>query len=256
MILNFKNKNVVIFGGSYGIGFAIVKGFLSEKANVHIISRTFDTKKLEALLAEYPESKIYTYNCDATSTNEIKKISFELLHNCNKFIDVLVLNIGNGKSSVNQQIIENESDWDLSWSINFNSVIFPLREYLDKINDGGVITIISSIAGLENIGAPNAYSIAKSSLITFSKNLAVNLAPKIRVNVIAPGNILTTGGSWESKLQSNPEKISTMLHEKVPLKRFGLPEEVSDLVVFVSSERASFITGACLVIDGGQTKSY
>jgi 3-oxoacyl-[acyl-carrier protein] reductase len=254
MKLDYSNKNVVIFGGSYGIGYSIAKGFLSESANVHVISRSFQEENLNLLKTEFPNSIIYHYSCDATKQVELNNISNILLKNCNNIIDVLILNIGNGKG--NGDILESDIEWNQIWDINFNSVLYPLREFVNNITNNGAITIISSIAGLENINAPNAYSVAKSALITLAKNLSKKLAPRIRVNTIAPGNIFVKGGTWDIKTSLDPVKTKQMLLEKVPLQRFGLPEEISDLVVFVSSNRASFISGSCIVIDGGQTISY
>jgi 3-oxoacyl-[acyl-carrier protein] reductase len=254
MKLDFANKNVVIFGGSYGIGFSIAKGFLSESANVHVISRNFQEKNLNLLKTEFPNSRFYHYSCDATRQVELKNISNILLENCNHIIDALILNIGNGNGK--GDILESDIDWNQIWDINFNSVLYPLREFVNYISNNGAITIISSIAGLENINAPNAYSVAKSALITLAKNLSKKLAPRIRVNTIAPGNIFVKGGTWDKKMSLDPVKTKQMLLDQVPLQRFGLPEEISDLVVFVSSNRASFISGSCIVIDGGQTISY
>jgi 3-oxoacyl-[acyl-carrier protein] reductase len=254
MILDLKNKNVVIFGGSYGIGFSIAKGFLNEFANVHIISRSIETENFNLLKSSFPNSNVCYYSCDATKQIEIKNISINLLKNCDNSIDVLVLNIGNGKGGVD--VLENDKEWNHIWDLNFNSVLYPLREFLNNIANDGAITIISSIAGLENIDAPNAYSVAKSALITLSKNLSKKLAPKIRVNSIAPGNVFVKGGTWDIKMRMNSAITKQILKDKVPLQRFGLPEEISDLVVFISSNRAAFITGSCIVIDGGQTISY
>lgn len=254
MDLELKNKNIVIFGGSYGIGFSIATGFLNEFANVHIISRSFDSDQFKLLKSDFPNLNIFHYICDATKASDIKNTSKILLLNCNNTIDVLVLNIGSGKGS--QDILENEDDWNISWDINFNSVLYPLREFLENIANEGSITIISSIAGLENVNAPNAYAVAKSAIITLSKNLSKKLAPKIRINTIAPGNIFVKDGTWDLKMKINPEITKQMLKDKVPVQRFGLPEEISDLVLFISSNRASFITGSCIVIDGGQTICY
>ena len=254
MNLNLKNKNVVIFGGSYGIGISITKGFLGEFANVHMISRSFESENFNLLKSEFPNSNLYYYSCDASNQNDIKNISLDLLKNCDNIIDVLILNIGNGKGK--NEILENDTEWNQIWDLNFNTVLYPLREFLENIANEGSITIISSIAGLENINAPNAYAVAKSAIITLSKNLSKKLAPKIRINTIAPGNIFVKDGTWDLKMNLNPEITSQMLIEKVPLQRFGLPEEISDLVLFISSNRASFITGSCIVIDGGQTISY
>jgi 3-oxoacyl-[acyl-carrier protein] reductase len=255
MKLNFENKNVVIFGGSYGIGFSISKGFVSESANIHIISRNINKENLNILKTDFPNSKIFFYSCDATKQEDLKNLSNILLKNCNNTIDVLILNIGNGKGNINN-VLENDNEWNRLWDVNFNSVLYPIREFVNYISINGAITIISSIAGCENINAPNTYSVAKSALITLSKNLSKKLAPKIRVNTIAPGNIFVKGGTWDIKMSQEPFTTKQMLIDKVPLKRFGLPEEISDLVVFVSSDRASFMTGSCVVIDGGQTISY
>ena len=254
MNLNLKNKNVVIFGGSYGIGISITKGFLGEFANVHIISRSFESENFNLLKSEFPNSNLYYYSCDASNQKDIKNISLDLFKNCDNKIDVLILNIGNGKGS--NEILENDTEWNQIWDLNFNTVLYPLREFLENIANEGSITIISSIAGLENINAPNAYAVAKSAIITLSKNLSKKLAPKIRINTIAPGNIFVKDGTWDLKMKINPDIITQMLKDKVPLQRFGLPEEISDLVLFISSNRASFITGSCIVIDGGQTISY
>lgn len=254
MNLDLINKNVVIFGGSSGIGFSIAKGFIGEFANVYIVSRSFESDNFNFLKSQFPNSNLYHYSCDATKQIEIKNISDGLLKSCDNSIDILILNIGNGKGK--SEILENDTEWNQIWDLNFNSVLYPLREFLVNIANEGSITIISSIAGIENVNAPNAYSVAKSALITLSKNLSKKLAPKIRVNTIAPGNIFVKGGTWDIKMKINPETTNQMLNEKVPLKRFGLPEEISNLVLFLSSKRASFITGSCIVIDGGQTISY
>ena len=82
------------------------------------------------------------------------------------------------------------------------------------------------------------------------------MAPNARVNSVAPGNVWIENGTWDLKQRENPDGIQKLLNEKVPLNRFGLPEEIANLVLFLASERASFITGSCFVIDGGQTISF
>ena len=124
------------------------------------------------------------------------------------------------------------------------------------IRKWGNIFFISSIAGVEFLGAASDFSVAISALISFAKILSHKMAPDIRVNSIAPGNILFEGGSWDKKVKEKPEKINSYIQEKVPLKSFGTPEEIADLALFMASERAAFITGSCIVADGGQTNKF
>jgi len=112
---------------------------------------------------------------------------------------------------------------------------------------------VSSITAMEAFGAPVDYSTAKAAVIALSKNMARKLAQEVRINVLAPGNVLFTGGSWDEKIKENPDQVNMIIESTVPMKRFGSPEEMADAAVFLCSERASFITGSILVVDGGQT---
>ena len=117
----------------------------------------------------------------------------------------------------------------------------------------GCLLFISSIAGMEAFGAPTDYSTAKAAIIALAKNMARKLAPGVRVNVIAPGNVCFEGGSWDEKIQQNKKRVDKIIKSTVPMNRFASPQEIADSAVFLCSDRASFITGATLVIDGGQT---
>jgi 3-oxoacyl-[acyl-carrier protein] reductase len=124
-----------------------------------------------------------------------------------------------------------------------------------KGRDNPSITFISSIAGLEAIAAPIPYSTAKAGLQQAAKNLARQLGPEgIRVNTVAPGNVLAPGGTWEAKMAENPDQVKKYIETEVPLARFANPEEIAHAVVFLASARARFISGALLCVDGAQTR--
>ena len=119
------------------------------------------------------------------------------------------------------------------------------------------MTIISSIAGIEDIGAPLPYSASKAALTMYSKGLAKKLAgDSIRVNTVAPGNITFPNGNWERRQKVDPKAVQKLLDEEVPQKRFGAPEDIGNMVAFLASEKAGFITGGCFVVDGGQTSLF
>jgi 3-oxoacyl-[acyl-carrier protein] reductase len=253
MVIDFLNKVVLVVGGTRGIGLSIVKSFLELGANVHVISRSKNLESEELLISNFGD-RVFFYYCDASVECDLKNTANEILASCEGIIDILISNVGNGKSGL--EAINSSEIWNISWDTNFTTAVNVSRVFSPSIRDGGSMIFISSIVGVENMGAPTEYSVAKSAINTFSKILSHKLAPKIRVNTILPGNIYFKNGTWEKKLIEDSAAVLEMIEINVPLKRFGDPIDISNAVIFLSSDKASFITGASLNVDGGQTISF
>jgi 3-oxoacyl-[acyl-carrier protein] reductase len=150
---------------------------------------------------------------------------------------------------------------DAEWQAAFDETLFPAirasRLAVPHLlaRGGGVILIISSIFGRE-AGGRMTYNAVKAAEISLGKSLARQLAPQnIRVNSIAPGSIMFSGGSWHRRQQADPEGIAEFMRRELPFGRFGRPEEVGSVVAFLASPRAGWISGACVVVDGCQGRS-
>jgi 3-oxoacyl-[acyl-carrier protein] reductase len=253
--LNLKNKYFLITGSPRGIGKAIAEGFLKEEANVGLVARTSTTLKQTAeLLGSKYKSKVKHWIADLINESAVNELSQRISREWER-IDGLVVNLGSGQSLPDP--VTDALQWDSAWEINFNTALNTVRCLLPFVQKSkGSIIFISSICGIEVLGAPTDYSVAKTALNSFSKNLAKKVGPDVRVNTVALGNIYFEGGTWEKKIKENKSIVDVMLENEVPLKRFGTPEEVADAVTFLCSDRASFITGSTLVVDGGQTRSF
>ena len=256
MDLELKNKRFLVTGSSRGIGKSIVYRLLKEGAKVAIVSR--GKKNLEATVKEFSSKfsaqNILSFSSDCTSNKDLtdlKKDIVDIWHG----IDGLIANVGDGRS-VNDPIPKVEQ-WNSTWNTNFYSSYLAASIFLDLLKESkGCLSFISSIVGVESVGAPIDYSTAKSALNAFAKNLSRKIAPDIRVNVIAPGNIFFKGGSWDQKLLNDNKMIDKMIKENVPMQRFGKPEEVADIAAILCSNRSSFVTGSIIRVDGGQTTSF
>ena len=252
MDLELINKNVLVIGSSKGIGLSIAQKFLEEGANVNLLARNIN-KQLKLELLDLYKEQVFFHKGDATSIESLLEVSNQIIKSVKK-IDIVVANVGNGKSSKDK--LQTENEWEESWNVNFKSALNSANVFLPLITASGSFIFISSIAGEEYLGAPNSYSVAKSAINTMMKSLSHKFGNKLRINSVSPGNVLFENSRWEEKLNEAPDDVIKMIKEKVPLKRFGTPEDIANLVVFLSSSKASFITGTSINIDGGQTISY
>lgn len=248
MNLGLEGKTALISGSSKGIGLSIATCLHDEGCNVVLNGR--NSNSLKKISKNMGGNTSY-FSADVTKISQCKKL---VNHTIKKFgnIDILICNVGNGQSSKPGE--EKISDWQKMFDINLNSTINLITESLPSLKKtSGSIVCISSIAGIEITDAPIPYSIAKSALNSYVKNSSKPMAKfGIRINAIAPGNILFKGSVWEKKLEKNKSRVLDMISKKVSMNRFGTPEEIANLTAYVSSPLASFVTGNILVADGGQ----
>ena len=253
MDLGIQGKNVVVTGASQGMGAAIAYRFLEEGANVLLVSRGSEQlfKTESQFQAEFGKDRVKAAICDCTKKQSLQELG-EGIQNILSCVDIVVANVGDGRSVPDP--LPDEEQWKKVWDTNFESTLLTARTFLHMlVHTKGTFLFVSSITGLEAIGAPVDYSTAKTAVVALAKNMARKLATQVRINVLVPGNIYSPGGSWEEKIKQNPEDVKNIIETTVPMKRFGTPEEMADAAVFLCSERATFITGSVLTVDGGQT---
>jgi len=253
MNFNLSNKKVLITGASRGIGLAIAESFLQEGAKICLVSRgskaLFENEK--KLQGAYGLESSFACKCDCTNIESLNSLKNKVKDRWSS-LDIVVVNVGDGRSV--SDALPDDEQWQKTWNSNFESALQTARIFLPMLEKSkGVLLFVSSIAGIEAFGAPTDYSTAKTAIIALAKNMARKLAPTVRVNVIAPGNVFFDGGSWDEKIQQDKERLDEIIKSTVPMNRFATPQEIADSAVFLCSDRASFITGATLVIDGGQT---
>ena len=255
MDLGLKDKVVFVTGSSRGIGLEISIGFAREGARVVLTGRDPSILADAAKKITASGGNVHAYAGNMLDEIEIRKCLEEVVTKWGG-IDVLVANIGSGKGERGWDI--DESEWNELIDFNLFSGVKVVKESVPYLIKGkGSIVFISSIAGIEDLGAPPAYQAAKAGVIAYSKYLSRILAEKnLRVNVVAPGNILFPGSTWDEKIKINEKSVQAMIQAEVPLKRFGCPEDIANAVLFLASKKATFITGSCLVVDGGQTRSF
>ena len=239
-----KGKSVVVTGGASGIGKATVERFLEEDCVVAVIDN--DGDGCRALKDEYPalKSEIVADVSDA----EAVLAAFRTLDSFLGQPDVLINNAG---ISIRHPFLEiTTEEWVNVVNVDLNGVFFVAREAARRMADGngGVIINMGSTNGL--VGHPYYadYNASKAGVIELTRSMAVELAPRIRVNAVCPGYVLTP----MQEAEYTPEMIDAV-NAKIPLCRHAAPEEVAALFAFLASDEAAYITGQTVVIDGGET---
>jgi 3-oxoacyl-[acyl-carrier protein] reductase len=168
--------------------------------------------------------------------------------------DILVANLGSGKGERGWE--PSSDEWERLFNLNFFGSVRLAQAGIPFLRKrGGSILFIASVVGVEATAAPLPYSAAKAALVNYSKNLSRTVAEHgIRVNCLAPGNVFVEGGSWDNHLKERRADVERYISTEVPQKRFGTPEEIAQFAAYLVSPNASFATGGCYIMDGGQTR--
>ena len=255
MDLGLSGKTALVTGGSRGLGRHAAMALAKEGCNVAICAR--ERKVLDQATVELQGlgARALGVQADVSSTEDIGRLFQETVEAFGP-VDVLINNVG---GSAGRDFDSADDDvWENTLQLNLFSSIRLIRLCLPSMRERGWGRIINvaSIWGREH-GGGLAYMTTKAALIAFSKHLALEVAGTgITINSMAPGSIEFPGGSWQRFQENNPEEVvQEFIRNNLPMGRFGWPEPVGALAAFLASAQADLITGACINIDGGQSKS-
>lgn len=253
MKLGLAGKRVFVSGSTQGIGLKIAESFLDEGARVMLNGhRKERLEKIEQLLLQrYPEN-VFSTCADLTTSTGAEQVARDIEHTFSE-LDIYIANLGNGKPQSSNYL--ELGDWERFYRINVlgNVALLDKLHFLLKKGQEPNVVMISSIVAKEKAAAPYGYAAAKGAITTLTRYLSKDWAQDgIRVNCVLPGNIYFPGGRWQELASSDEKAVRAYIDSQVPMRRFGCPEEVADTVLFLASNRAGFITGAMLPVDGGQ----
>ena len=244
-MINFKNKKILITGASGGIGQELVKKFVS--LGGHVVGSGTKTEKLDLIKKNNPSIKVKKFDISDHSRIEefIENVALEL-----DGLDILINNAGINADNLSLRMKDEE--WKKVVDVNLTST-FLLSKYaikkMLKNKFGRIVNITSVVAHTGNLGQSN-YSASKAGLIGMSKSLAIEYAKKnITVNCVSPGFIVS------DMTMNIAEKVKLYLTSRIPMGKLGTGEDVSNCVVFLSSELASYITGETIHVNGGMYMS-
>jgi len=240
----FNGKVAVVTGGNSGIGYATAQKLLEDGATVIITGR--DEQRVETAARELGVTGIVSDVSDLAATDRL----VERVKNDFGNVDVLFVNAGIFTPTPVGSIAEEIFDHQMG--INFKGALFTTEKFLPILNEAASIINLSSINAYTGMANTAVYAASKAALNSYTRTSATELAPrKIRINSVNPGPVATAifGKTGMSEDQLNG--LASAMQERIPLKRFGNPDDIANLVAFLASDEASFITGSELNIDGG-----
>jgi 3-oxoacyl-[acyl-carrier protein] reductase len=260
MELGLQGKIALVTGGSYGIGRAIALALAGEGCRVAICAR--NPQRLEATATEIrgQGTDCLAIPADATKSADVQRVVEGTVAAWGG-VDILVNNVGGGGGRVQMPVEQvPEAEWVETYdrnalaAVRFTRLVIP---HMRRAKWGRVVAIAST-QGKEGGGRP-WYTMAKSAEIGLIKTLALNhelVRDGLTFNSIAPGRVLFPGNGWDDFRQEDPERFAQTMNQRLPLGRPGTPEEIAAVAVFVCSQAARLLNGACIAVDGGESYSF
>jgi 3-oxoacyl-[acyl-carrier protein] reductase len=246
-----ENKVAIVTGAGQGIGKGIALALAKEKCHVVVSDLNQETCEKTAEELKQFGVKALGVKCDVSNKAEVENLFNQAVKEFGK-LDILVNNAGIYPFLPFAQM--KESDWDKVININLKSVFLCSQEAAKVLPEGGRIVNISSIASFIGFEGLVHYCASKGGINGFVRALALELAPKkITVNAVAPGAIDTPGAAQPDQPRTAAEETRKQIIAMIPLARMGQPEDIANAVVFLVSEKSSYITGQIIVVDGGWT---
>lgn len=258
MNLGLTNKIAIVTGSSRGLGLASAKALAAEGCHVCICARGEARLREAAREVEASgggQARVLPVVADVSRLEGVQQV-IDRAVDAFGGLDILVNNVGlaggGGLLDTTDEQWQEALDQTLFPAVRASRLAVPHM----RRRGGGAIVIMASIYGRE-AGGRMTYNAVKAAEISLGKSLAQQLAPlNIRVNSVSPGSILFEGGSWWKRQQADPAGIAEFVRRELPFGRFGTPEEVGDVVAFLCSPRAGWISGTSVVIDGGQSRAF
>ncbi len=257
MDLGLTDRIAIVTGSSRGLGLASARALAAEGCRVCICARNAEGLARAAddvATSAGSSGRVVAVHADVSTSAGVELVISRTVESFGG-LDILVNNVGRASGS---DILQTS---DAEWQAAFDETLFPairasrLAVPHMRHRGGGSIVLIASIWGRES-GGRMTYNAVKAAEISLSKAMAQQLAPSnIRVNSVAPGSILFPGGSWHRRQQEDPKGIAEFVARELPFGRFGRAEEIAAVVAFLASSQASWISGACIAVDGCQGRS-
>ncbi|WP_265130190.1 SDR family NAD(P)-dependent oxidoreductase [Chryseobacterium oranimense] len=239
---NLKGKIAVITGGNSGIGYATAKKLKENGAHIIITGR-----RKKAIDKAADELNAAAMIADQSKLNDIENLVSQVKEQFGK-VDILLINAGITKFSTIEQTTE--SLFDEIMNVNFKGAFFTLSRFIPLLNDGASVIMLSSTSATISPQSASIYAASKAAINAVVKIAALELASrKIRINAVSPGPIAT---EIMDKIGLN-EELENHLIQSIPMGRMGKAEEVADMIHYLTSENAGFLTGANFLVDGGQS---